>query len=164
MAPSAAPPSPPAAGPATITDILRHIPHRYPFILIDRMEECVAGKSVRCIKNVSASEWFFNGSTPEGRVMPSMLLVEALAQSSGALSHYSGLMTQIKKPIIFFAGIDKCTFGRDVRPGDTVTLECTLLRALRDVIKVKGVASVDGQMALELTLMAVVRDMEDGGN
>jgi 3-hydroxyacyl-[acyl-carrier-protein] dehydratase len=156
--------TPPSAGPALIGDILRHIPHRYPFILIDRMEECVTGKSVRCIKNVSWNEWFYNGTTPEGPVMPSMLLVEALAQSSGALTHYSGLMTGIRKPIIFFAGIDKCTFGRDVRAGDTVTLECTLLRALRDVIKVRGVASVDGQMALELILMAVVRDMEEDGN
>ena len=149
---------------ASIADILRHIPHRYPFILIDRMESCVAGKSVRCVKNVSASEWYFGRAGGGERVMPSMLLVEALAQSSGALSHYSGLMTNIAKPIIFFAGIDKCVFGRDVRVGDTVVLECTLLRALRDVIKVKGVATVDGEMALELTLMAVVRDMEGAGN
>ena len=154
----------PDSGPASIADILRHIPHRYPFILIDRMEGCVAGKSVRCIKNVSATEWFFAGAPRGERVMPSMLLVEALAQASGALSHYSGLMTSIAKPIIFFAGIDDCMFGRDVRVGDTVVLECTLLRALRDVIKVKGVASVDGEMALELTLMAVVRDMEGAGN
>jgi 3-hydroxyacyl-[acyl-carrier-protein] dehydratase len=154
----ATPPPAPFAETASTADILRHIPHRYPFILIDRMEACVPGKSVRCIKNVSASEWFFNGAARGEFVMPSMLLVEALAQSSGALTHYSGLMTNIVKPIIFFAGIDKCKFGRDVRAGDTVTLECTLLRALRDVIKVKGVASVDGEMALELTLMAVVRE------
>jgi 3-hydroxyacyl-[acyl-carrier-protein] dehydratase len=157
----------PAAPPvetASIADILRHIPHRYPFVLIDRMVDCVPGKSVRCIKNVSATEWYFNGPAHGGRIMPSMLLVEALAQSSGALSHYSGLMTDIVKPIIFFAGIDKCTFGRDVRVGDTVTLECTLLRALRGVIKVRGVASVDGDIALDLILMAVVRDLEGNGN
>jgi len=158
------PPPAPAVGTASIADILRHIPHRYPFILIDRMDSCVPGKSVRCVKNVSASEWFFERTGSAERVMPSMLLVEALAQSSGALSHYSGLMTRISKPIIFFAGIDKCVFGRDVRVGDTVILECTLLRALRDVIKVKGVATVDGEMALELILMAVVRDMESAGN
>jgi 3-hydroxyacyl-[acyl-carrier-protein] dehydratase len=157
------PPDPPVDT-ASISDILRHIPHRYPFILIDRMEACVPGKSVRCIKNVTASEWYFSGAARGERVMPSMLLVEALAQSSGALSHYSGLMTNIVKPIIFFAGIDKCTFGRDVHVGDTVTLDCTLLRALRDVIKVKGVASVGGEMVLELVLMAVVRNMEGDGN
>jgi 3-hydroxyacyl-[acyl-carrier-protein] dehydratase len=160
----ATPPPAPPADTASIADILRHIPHRYPFILIDRMDACVPGKSVRCIKNVTASEWYFEGFARGERVMPSMLLVEALAQSSGALSHYSGLMTSIVKPIIFFAGIDKCTFGRDVRAGDTLTLDCTLLRALRDVIKVKAVASVDGEMAVELILMAVVRNMEGDGN
>jgi len=149
---------------ASIAEILRHIPHRYPFVMIDRMVSCVEGESVRCIKNVTAGEWFFQGASAGTRVMPSMLLVEALAQSSGALSHYSGLMKHISKPIIFFAGIDSCVFGRDVRIGDTVVLECTLIRALRGVIKVKGVASVDGEMAVELTLMAVVRDMEGAGN
>jgi 3-hydroxyacyl-[acyl-carrier-protein] dehydratase len=149
---------------ASIAEILRHIPHRYPFVMIDRMVSCVEGKSVRCIKNVTATEWFFQGPGAATGVMPSMLLVEALAQSSGALSHYSGLMKHMSKPIIFFAGIDQCVFGRDVRVGDTVVLDCTLIRALRGMIKVKGVASVDGEMAAELTLMAVVRDMEGAGN
>jgi 3-hydroxyacyl-[acyl-carrier-protein] dehydratase len=105
---------------ASTAEILRHIPHRYPFIMIDRMVSCVEGKSVRCIKNVTATEWFFEGANATTGVMPSMLLVEALAQSSGALSHYSGLMKHMSKPIIFFAGIDQCVFGRDVRIGDTV--------------------------------------------
>jgi len=91
--------------------------------------------------------------------MPSMLLVEALAQSSGALTHYSGLMANMATPIMFFAGIDKCKFGRDVRPGDTLVLECELLRNLRDVIKVRGRATVDNELAVELTLMAVVREV-----
>ena len=149
---------------ASIADILRHIPHRYPFIMIDRMEAFVPGKSVRCVKNVSSTEWYFQGTPPGSRIMPSLLLVEALAQSSGALSHYSGLMTGITKPIIFFAGIDDCVFGRDVCAGDKVVLECTLLRAVRDVIKVRGVATVGGEMALELTLLAVIRDMEGPRN
>jgi 3-hydroxyacyl-[acyl-carrier-protein] dehydratase len=144
---------------AFIGDILKHIPHRYPFILIDRLEAFESGKSVRVLKTVSANEWYFTDRTHSQRIMPSMLLVESLAQSSGALTHYSGMMSNISNPIIFFAGIDDCRFGRDVRPGDTVVLECTLIRALRDVIKVKGRASVDGELALELTLMAVVRDM-----
>lgn len=152
------------SGTASTAEILRHIPHRYPFIMIDRMVSCVEGKSVRCIKNVTATEWFFEGANATTGVMPSMLLVEALAQASGALSHYSGLMKHMSKPIIFFAGIDQCVFGRDVRIGDTVVLECTLIRALRGMIKVKGVATVDGEMAAQLTLMAVVRDMEGAGN
>jgi 3-hydroxyacyl-[acyl-carrier-protein] dehydratase len=143
---------------ASTADILEHIPHRYPFVLIDCMEACEPGKSVRVIKNVTSNEWFFGSGPPQTRVMPSLLLVEALAQSSGALSHYSGLMSDIKNPLIFFAGIDSCRFGRDVRPGDTVVLECTLIRSLRDVIKVRGRALVDDEVALELTLMAVVRE------
>jgi 3-hydroxyacyl-[acyl-carrier-protein] dehydratase len=145
---------------ASISDILKHIPHRYPFILIDRMLAFEPGKWVRVLKTVTANEWYFRGVPHHRRIMPSMLLVESLAQSSGALTHYSGLMANLSKPIIFFAGIDKCKFGRDVRPGDSLILECTLIRALRDVIKVRGLASVDGEAALDLTLMAVVRDMD----
>ena len=144
---------------ASIDHILRHIPHRYPFILIDRMVACEPGKWVRVIKNVSGDEWYFDGIPHDQRVMPSMLLVEALAQSSGALTHYSGLMANMATPIMFFAGIDKCKFGRDVRPGDTLVLECELLRNLRDVIKVRGRATVDNELAVELTLMAVVREV-----
>src|SRR4051812_3480845 len=135
--------------PALIDDILKHIPHRYPFVLIDRMEACEPGRWVRVSKTISATEWFFCGVPFEQRVMPSLLLVEALAQSSGVLSHYSGLMKHVSEPIIFFAGIDDCRFGCDVRPGHKLLLECTLIRTLRDVIKVAGYASVDGQMAVD---------------
>ena len=147
-------------GLGSIGDILKHIPHRYPFILIDRLDAFEIGKWVRVIKNVTANEWYFLGVAHELRVMPSMLLVESLAQSSGALAYYSGLMENISKPIIFFAGFDKCKFGCDVRPGDTLILECSLVRALRDVIKVHGRASVAGTSALELTLTAVIRDID----
>jgi 3-hydroxyacyl-[acyl-carrier-protein] dehydratase len=145
---------------ADIGEILAHIPHRYPFILIDRMEACEPGKWVRVTKNVTAQEWFFAGIPVENRVMPQMLVVEALAQSSGALCYYSGLMNSVAKPIIFFAGIDKCRFGRPVRPGDQLILECKLRRAMRDVVKVSGLASVNGEMSVELQLTAVIRDMD----
>jgi len=145
---------------ADIGEILAHIPHRYPFILIDRMEACEPGKWVRTTKNVTAQEWFFAGIPVANRVMPQMLVVEALAQSSGALCFYSGLMDNVAKPIIFFAGIDKCRFGRPVRPGDQLLLECKLRRAMRDVVKVSGLASVNGEMSVELQLTAVIRDMD----
>ncbi|MEP7329749.1 MAG: 3-hydroxyacyl-ACP dehydratase FabZ [Betaproteobacteria bacterium] len=150
----------PALPSADIGEILTHIPHRYPFIMIDRMEACEPGQWVRVTKNVSAQEWFFAGIPAERRVMPQMLVVEALAQSSGALCHYSGLMDRVAKPIIFFAGIDQCRFGREARPGDQLVLECKLMRTLRDVVKVSGRASVDGEMVLELQLTAVIRDMD----
>ncbi len=145
---------------ADIGEIIAHIPHRYPFILIDRMEACEPGKWVRVTKNVTAQEWFFAGIPVESRVMPQMLVVEALAQSAGALCFYSGLMDHVAKPIMFFAGIDKCQFGRPVRPGDQLILECKLRRAMRDVVKVSGLASVNGEMSVQLQLTAVIRDMD----
>ena len=149
--------------PADINEILKHIPHRYPFLLIDRMEACEPGKWVRVIKNVSANDWFFTGVPAERRVMPQMLVLEALAQAAGALCHYSGMMSRIGKSIIFFAGIENCRFGRDVLPGDQVTLECTLKRSMRGVAKLTGTAVVDGELVLASNLTAVIRDMDASG-
>lgn len=145
---------------ADISEILSHIPHRYPLILIDRMEACEPGQWVRVIKNVSAQEWFFAGVPAERRVMPQLLVVEALAQSSGALCYYSGYFDRVAKPIVFFAGIDQCRFGREARPGDQLVLDCKLVRHMRDVVKVSGRASIDGETAVELLLTAVIRDMD----
>lgn len=149
--------------PADINEILKHIPHRYPFLLIDRMEACEPNKWVRVIKNVSNNDWFFAGVPAGRRVMPQMLVLEALAQAAGVLCHYSGMMSRIGKSIIFFAGIGDCRFGRDVVPGDQVALECTLSRSLRGVAKLTGSAIVDGELVLSSDLTAVIRDMDDMG-
>ena len=143
---------------ALIADILRHIPHRYPFVFIDRMESCDAGKTIRLTKLLTCDEWFMRGHSADLKVMPSMLVVEALAQSAGALSHYSGLMSKVESPIMFFAGIEECRFGADARPGDKLLLECTLIRSLRNVVKVSGRATVDAKMVVELKLTAVIQD------
>ena len=145
--------------PSDITEILRHIPHRYPFLLIDRMEACEPNQWARVIKNVSHDEEFFAGLPAAGRVMPQMLMLESLAQAAGVLCHYSGMMSKIGTTIFFFAGFDKCRFGRDVVPGDQLLLECTMKRAARGVAKIHGRASVDGEMAVESDLTAVIRDM-----
>ena len=121
--------------PADIREILRHIPHRHPFLLIDRMLACEPGKWVRVVKNTTAGEWFFAGMPAARRAMPQVLVLEALAQAAGVLCHYSGMMSEIGKAIIFFAGIEDCRFGRDVVPGDQLVLECTLRRSLRGVAK-----------------------------
>jgi 3-hydroxyacyl-[acyl-carrier-protein] dehydratase len=147
--------------PAEISEILKHIPHRYPFLLIDRMEAGEPNKWVRVIKNVSNNDWFFAGVPSGQRVMPQMLVLEALAQAAGVLCHYSGMMSRIGKSIIFFAGIADCRFGRDVVPGDRVVLECTLKRSSRGVAKITGSATVNGQLALESDLTSVIRDMDD---
>jgi 3-hydroxyacyl-[acyl-carrier-protein] dehydratase len=142
-------------------EILKHIPHRYPFMLIDRMEACEPGHWVRVIKNVSHNDEFFAGMSTDRRVMPQMLLLESLAQAAGVLCHYSGMMSRIGKTLFFFAGFDKCQFGRDVVPGDQLLLECSMKRAARGVAKIHGRAKVDGEMVVESDLTAVIRDMAE---
>ncbi|MEO8344439.1 MAG: 3-hydroxyacyl-ACP dehydratase FabZ [Betaproteobacteria bacterium] len=144
-----------------INEILKHIPHRYPFLLIDRMLACEPNQWAKVIKNVSQNEEFFLGVPPDRRVMPQMLLLESLAQAAGVLCHYSGMMSRIGKTIFFFAGFDKCHFGQQVVPGDQLLLECTMKRAARGVAKIHGRATVDGVMVVESDLTAVIRDMED---
>ena len=143
-----------------LAEILKHIPHRYPFLLIDRMLGCEPNRWVKVIKNVSGNDWFFQGIPIGQRVMPQMLAVEALAQSAGVLCHYSGMTSRIGKTIFFFAGFDNCRFGRQAVPGDQLLLECTMKRSMRGVAKLSGRASIDGEMAVETNLTAVLRDME----
>jgi 3-hydroxyacyl-[acyl-carrier-protein] dehydratase len=146
--------------PANIDAILRATPHRFPFLLIDRIEACEPGKWVRVIKNVSAHDAVLPRAPLGERVMPQMLLVEALAQAAGSLCHYSGMMRTGRRSIMFFAGVDNCRFGRDVVPGDQVLLECTMKRTMRGVAKLFGKASVDGEVVVEADLTAVVRDID----
>ncbi len=124
------------------------------------MLACEPNKWVRAIKNVSANENFFAGVATDRRIMPQLLVVEALAQTAGVLCHYSGMMSRIGRSIIFFAGIESCRFGRDVVPGDQVTFECVLKRSMRGVAKLSGSAIVDGELVLSSELTAVVREME----
>jgi 3-hydroxyacyl-[acyl-carrier-protein] dehydratase len=127
------------------------------------MIACEPNKWVRAIKNVSANENFFAGVAAGQRIMPQLLVVEALAQAAGILCHYSGMMSQIGRSIIFFAGIENCRFGRDVVPGDQVAFECMLRRSMRGVAKLTGSAMVDGELVLSSELTAVVREMEGTG-
>jgi len=145
---------------AAIDEILRNTPHRFPFLLIDRIEACEPGKWVRVIRNVSANDAVMPKVPLAQRVMPQMLVVEALAQAAGSLCHYSGMMNTGRRSIMFFAGVDNCRFLRDVYPGDQVVLECQLKRAMRGVAKLFGTATVDGNRVLEADLTAVVRDIE----
>lgn len=146
---------------ADINEILKHIPHRYPFLLIDRMEACEPHKWVRVIKNVSNNDWFFAGVPVGRRVMPQMLVLEALAQAAGVLCHYSGLTAEMNRLIIFFAGIENGHFRGDARPGDRIVFECVLKRAMRGVVKLRGKAAIDDNAIVETELTAVIRDMAD---
>lgn len=129
-----------------IEQIKEIIPHRYPFLLVDRILEVEEGKSAVGIKNVSANEEFFNGHFPDYPVMPGVLIVEALAQV--------GAVAMLKKEenrgrLAFFAGIDGCRFKKQVKPGDQLRLEVEIIRLRGPVGKGKAVATVDGEVACE---------------
>ncbi|MCR2821389.1 3-hydroxyacyl-ACP dehydratase FabZ [Lederbergia panacisoli] len=129
-----------------IQQIKEIIPHRYPFLLVDKIIEIEEGQKVVGIKNVSANEEFFNGHFPDYPVMPGVLIVEALAQV--------GAVAMLKKEenrgkIGFLAGLDNCRFKRQVRPGDQLRLEVEIIRVKGPIGKGKGIATVDGEVACE---------------
>ncbi len=147
-------------GRVEIDEILKHIHHRYPFLLMDRALDGVPSKWIRVVKNVTANEAFFAGLPPERRTMPRMLLIEAFAQCSGVLCHFSGLSKPMGGTLTFFAGLDHCRFYGDARPGDQLIFECELKRAMRGVVKIAGRGLVDGQVIIELAITAMLRDRE----
>ena len=122
------------------------IPHRYPFLLVDRIEELEEAKRAVGLKNVSINEDFFNGHFPGYPVMPGVLIVEALAQV-GAVALLS--KEENKGRLAFFAGIDNCRFKRQVVPGDTLRLEVEIVRLRGTIGKGKAIATVDGELACE---------------
>jgi 3-hydroxyacyl-[acyl-carrier-protein] dehydratase len=147
--------------PLEAADIMRIIPHRYPFLLVDRIIELEPGRRVVGIKAVTANEPQFTGHFPGRPIMPGVLMVEALAQTAAVavmtLDEYRGKLG-------LFAGIDDCRFRRMVVPGDTLRLEVTVEKLRGMFGRVRGVASVDGEVAVEATLSIIIpRDQAMGG-
>ena len=133
-----------------IMEIMELIPHRYPFLLVDRITECVPGKYVKGYKNITMNEDFFNGHFPNNPIMPGVLMIEALAQlSSGILM----TLSQYKGKLALFAGIDGVRFKKVVRPGDRLDLYSEIVKIKGLVCKAKCKASVDGKTVTEAELM-----------
>jgi beta-hydroxyacyl-ACP dehydratase FabZ len=135
--------------------VLDVMPHRYPFLLLDRVLE-VDGDTIRAVKNVTMNEPWVTGHFPGRPVMPGVLLVEAMAQAGGYLIGLGEDDRESK--LILFTGIDNCRFRRSVVPGDVVTLEVEIVTRKRNFIKIRGRASVDGETACEADLMSVLTE------
>lgn len=132
--------------------IMRALPHRHPFLLVDRVLEYEAGKSISARKNVSISEPFFEGHFPDLPVMPGVLILEALAQTCGVLSYLS--RRESEDGYFLLTGLDNCRFRRVVRPGDVMTLHCELQRRVRDIFRFDCRAEVDGAVVCEARILA----------
>ena len=139
-----------------IREIQQFLPHRYPFLLVDRVIELVPKERIVGIKQVSMNEFFFQGHFPEVPVMPGVLIIEALAQT-GAILALREIEDRDKK-VPFFSGIEKARFRRPVVPGDTLRLEVTATRMGLKIQKMRGEAFVDGQLAADCEIMSVIAD------
>jgi 3-hydroxyacyl-[acyl-carrier-protein] dehydratase len=140
-----------------IHKILKQLPHRYPFLLVDRVLEIDKGKTIKALKNVTINEPFFEGHFPHRPVMPGVLMLEALAQAAGLLAFDTLGATPTDDMVYYFAGIDGARFKRPVEPGDQLILEVELLRMKAGIFKFKARASVAGELAVEAELTCAMR-------
>lgn len=138
-----------------INDIKKFIPHRYPFLLVDRVLSWEKFKSLIAIKNITANEPYFIGHFPARPVMPGVLIIEALAQASGILMARSTDLPEYHEHIYLFAGVDNARFKRIVVPGDQLKLEVEVLKSRRDLWKFSCTASVEGETACIAELMTI---------
>ena len=143
-----------------IHQILEHLPHRYPFVLVDRVLEIEPGKKIKAVKNVSINEPFFPGHFPHHPVMPGVLIVEALAQAAAILSFKTGNFMPSDDSVYYFAGIDKARFKKPVSPGDQLILEVSIDRILKGIWKYNCYASVDGKLVAEADIMCILKDIK----
>jgi 3-hydroxyacyl-[acyl-carrier-protein] dehydratase len=139
-----------------IQQILKYLPHRYPFLLIDRVIDYKEGQSLTAIKNVTFNEPFFTGHFPQQPVMPGVLILEALAQAGGILA-YKSTKEAGDERLHLLAGIDNARFKQMVIPGDQLRLEVQFIRAKLDIWKINGVASVDGKVVCSADIMSAQR-------
>lgn len=141
-----------------IYEVLEYLPHRYPFLLIDRVLDFEPGKSLVAIKNVSINEPFFPGHFPQRPIFPGVLIMEALAQATGILAFKSTDTKPSNKSLYYFAGIDNARFKQPVQPGDQLRLEVEVIKAKRGIWKFKGEAKVDGKVVASADLMCAEQE------
>ena len=140
-----------------IKSIMQHLPHRYPFLLVDRVVEFVKNERIVALKNVTINEPFFQGHFPDTPIMPGVLIVEAMGQAGGVLVTQS-LPPDKQGKLIYFMGFDDVRFRKPVVPGDQLILELEMLKLRSKVVKMAGVAKVDGKIVAEAKLMAAYGD------
>lgn len=140
----------------TIQNILRILPHRYPFLLVDRVTECVPHSHIRAYKNVTFNEPFFQGHFPGAPIMPGVLIMEALAQTGALLA--TADMGNLDDKLFFFTGLDKVKFRRQVTPGDRLDMECDNLHFRLKLCKMEARAFVDGALVAEAHITAAIDD------
>lgn len=143
-----------------IHEILEHLPHRYPFVLIDRVVSMELGKEITAIKNVSVNEPYFPGHFPYHPVMPGVLIVEAMAQAAAILSFKTMDTKPSDDSVYYFAGIDSARFKKPVSPGDQIVLNVKIDRILKGIWKYSGVARVDGTVVAEAQMMCILKAIE----
>jgi 3-hydroxyacyl-[acyl-carrier-protein] dehydratase len=141
-----------------IQKIMEYLPHRYPFLLIDRVTACEPGKELTALKNVTINEPFFQGHFPHHPVMPGVLIVEAMAQASALLAFESFKFESNAKSVYYFVGIDDARFKKPVMPGDQLLITVQILRNLRGIWQFAAQARVDDALVSEAKLMCTMRN------
>jgi 3-hydroxyacyl-[acyl-carrier-protein] dehydratase len=136
-----------------IEQIMRQLPHRYPFLLVDRVLACVPGEYLHALKNVTFNEPFFPGHFPHRPVMPGVMIIEALAQACGILAFKTVRVVPNTESRFYFVAIDNARFRKPVEPGDQLMLTVTLKRAFKGIWKFHGLAQVDGQEVASAEIM-----------
>jgi len=143
-----------------IHEILDHLPHRYPFVLIDKVISLELGKEITAIKNVTINEPFFPGHFPYHPVMPGVLIVEAMAQAAAILSFKTMDTKPSEESVYYFAGIDKARFKKPVSPGDQIILNVKIDRVLKGIWKYSGTAKVFDEVVAEASMMCILKEIK----
>ncbi|AUD80083.1 3-hydroxyacyl-[acyl-carrier-protein] dehydratase FabZ [Kangiella profundi] len=142
-----------------IYEVMKHLPHRYPFLLVDRVVDYKAGEYLKAIKNVTVNEPFFPGHFPHRPVFPGVLMLEAMAQASGILAFKTTEDLPTDDSLFYFVGIDDARFKKPVEPGDQLVMEVTVLKRKRDMWKFAATATVDGKVVCSAELMCAKKDI-----